>query len=86
MYGSRAFGNTDKGSDIDLIVVLDERGYSKSFSERLNKSFGIYKSLREIKEKYAFDILVYTLDEWEKLKKINSSFIRQIMREGIDLL
>jgi len=34
----------------------------------------------------AIDLLVYTLDEWEKLQEANSSFVREIRETGLRIL
>jgi uncharacterized protein len=85
LFGSRAYGSPDKNSDIDLIVVLNKKGYFKTYTERIDKSLEIYKSLQSNDTKYVVDLMVYTNDEWEKLLKGNSSFIRQVSQKCIQI-
>jgi predicted nucleotidyltransferase len=72
LFGSRARGDWDQISDIDLIVVYQT---SKSFLDRLRElylSWNIPKSV---------DILAYTPDEFAEMMRENS-FIQDAVREG----
>jgi len=86
LFGSYAWGKPHKDSDIDLLVVLDEKGMSKSYTEKINKRMQVSKTIRELRKKMPFDLLVYTKDEWEKLVDVNSYFIRNINEHGLRLI
>lgn len=86
LFGSYAVGTPHIDSDIDLIVVLDEQGFSKSYSEKIERRLKIARLFYDMKTKIPMDILVYTKDEWKKLQHMNSSFIRDINMTGIQLL
>ncbi|MEW6230305.1 MAG: nucleotidyltransferase domain-containing protein [Bacillota bacterium] len=75
LFGSLASGSVGSASDIDLIVVEKT---DKRFPDRLDEAYSA------VQPRVAKDILVYTPEEIERLKE-SSSFVRQILREGIML-
>ncbi len=83
LFGSYAKNFNNEESDIDLIVVLDETGISKSFKERMDKKFKVGRLFVDLKQRIPMDILVYTKDEWDKINQINSSFIQEINETGV---
>ena len=86
LFGSYAYGSPRKDSDLDLVVILNQKGFAKSRRERWNRSIGISKLLYPLRKQYPIDVLVYTLDEWNKLIELDSSNIREIKANGIILL
>lgn len=86
LFGSHAHGIPHKDSDIDLVVILDKKGKSDSYKAMINNRMEISKKLRDLKQKYPMDILVYTKDEWEELKASKSSFIERIEKGGVAIL
>ncbi|MBF0101220.1 MAG: nucleotidyltransferase domain-containing protein [Desulfobacterales bacterium] len=83
LYGSYADEKLHEDSDVDLIVVLDEEGYAKSYFEKINRRMEISNALIDLRKKIPIDLLVYTKDEWEYLVKTGSSFIKQITQTGV---
>ncbi len=75
LFGSAANGTGDENSDIDLLVVLDEPGISKSYEEKLERQLKISKHLINFQKKIPIDLIVYTKDEWEILLSSGSSFL-----------
>ncbi len=69
LFGSMARGDIRSASDIDLIVVKET---DKKFLDRLDE---FYKDAN-----IAMDVLVYTPDEFERLK--GRSFIKKAIAEG----
>lgn len=86
LFGSHAHGTPYADSDIDLLVVSDSEGVSKTYKDYLKNKNYISKRLLKIKKKYPIDLLVYTKDEWALLKASRTSFIRAIEEKGINLL
>lgn len=87
LFGSLAQGRTSReDSDIDLVVILDKEGKSRSYKALINNRMEISRKLRKLKKKYPIDVLVYTKDEWEELRASGSSFIEKIENEGITIL
>ena len=79
IFGSYAWGNPTKDSDLDLVVVVessDKKPYKRSIEGiRALRGLGIAK-----------DILVYTKDEFKTMSQDISSLLYKVEREGIRLL
>ena len=86
LFGSYAVGTAHSESDIDLLVILDKKGISKNYKELLQNKRIISKELRELRKVIPIDLLVYTKDEWVRLKNSGSSFIKHIEKESIQLI
>ena len=82
IFGSHAYGSPDEESDIDIIVILNKTGFPKDYNEKMENHRIIRKLLRDINKDVALDIIVYTIDEWNKFISINSSFSRLILEKG----
>lgn len=74
LFGSFAWGNPTKDSDIDLLVI------KKSEKPILEMIKDVYKIV--FKKGEAVDVLVYTPEQLEKRKKINDPFILNIINNG----
>ena len=86
LFGSYAHDVPNENSDIDLVVVLNERGISKNYDEKFLRRRKISTLFQDLRQLLAIDLLVYTIDEWKKLTALNSSFIRDIKAKGIRLI
>jgi predicted nucleotidyltransferase len=73
-FGSYARGDWGVGSDIDLIAIVSKS--SEPFDRR-NLSWDV--SALPV----AADLLVYTLEEWNKLERESGLFIRTLNREAV---
>ncbi len=78
LFGSKARGDYDEESDTDLLIVVDEA--DPQLIREINDTD------YEISEKYDFQTLnsILVMSE-EKYCHLNTSFIRNTQREGIDL-
>ena len=77
IFGSRARGEHLEESDIDIIVVSDKfRGVD--FRERIIKAYGMWD------KKQGLDIICYTPEEFEKMKK-RIGLIKKAVEEGIEI-
>jgi len=85
LFGSYAYGTPDENSDIDLIVVLNEKGISKSFSERIKRKTKVSKLISDIRRKVPVDLLVFTSDEWNYNVKQDSCFINEVNTRGVSI-
>ena len=70
-FGSVARGTVRRGSDLDMIAVMES---DLPFLHRLEQLY------REIAPKVGLDLLVYTPQEWSDMQR--RSFVRQALREG----
>lgn len=86
LFGSHAYGKPDDNSDIDLVVILNERGLSKNYMEKLNQRQKVTQVLKNYRKKIPLDVLVYTREEWEKQLLNDNSFIRDIKTNGVNLV
>ena len=82
LFGSYANGNPDGDSDIDLMVILDDSHVSKSYQERLDKKLHVRTLVLEINRKVPLDILVYSKEELNIIKKHGNKFIADIEKTG----
>lgn len=64
------------------MVILEEKGIAKKYSEILERRVKISKLLMDIERVLALDILVYTSDEWNELLQTGSSFINEVNING----
>ncbi|NOY57818.1 MAG: nucleotidyltransferase domain-containing protein [Calditrichaeota bacterium] len=74
LFGSYAQGKQDEESDLDLLII------KHSDIPRYKRALPIRKHLRGMK--IPIDILVYTQQEIEKWKSVNTAFITQIIEQG----
>ena len=82
LFGSCANGNPNVNSDIDLMVILDNNHVSKTYEERLNKKIFIRNLVLEINRKTPLDILVYSKEELNIIKKHGNFFVDEIEKTG----
>jgi len=82
LFGSYAKGDQNENSDIDLMVILDNNHVSKTYQERLNKKISVKNLVLEINRKIPLDILVYSREELNIIKKHGNYFIDEIEKTG----
>jgi len=73
-FGSYARGDYGVGSDLDIIIILESS--SLPFEKR-----GIEWDTTDFS--VPVDLLIYTIEEWQKLEKENSSFYKKVSKEVI---
>lgn len=73
MFGSRARGDFDQESDLDLLIV------KKTRKSPLRRRVDVRKILST---EMALDVMVYTPGEFEALQKSGSAFMRTLLKEG----
>lgn len=79
LFGSTARGDYRKESDIDVLVVVKRNRY-----DMLKKLTGVAFDLL-LKYKEYISVKTLTLVEFKKLIKIHSSFIENVLSEGVVL-
>jgi len=82
LFGSFAYGEPDPDSDIDLVVVLNKKGFPASYNEKMENHRIVRRILRDINRNTALDIIVYTIDEWNLFVETGSSFSKLIVEKG----
>lgn len=76
LFGSYAWGNPTKDSDIDLLIV---KTVNQKHRQRM---LTVRKILSEENALAGIDILVYTQEEISQRLEIGDSFISQILKKG----
>lgn len=75
LFGSYAYGEPNKDSDVDLLVIVsqsDEPGYRRAREA--------YRALRGILT--PTDVIVMTREEVQRKRTVRSSLVSQVLREG----
>ena len=86
LFGSYAYGNPTKDSDIDLYIVTNDEFMPRSWREKVQIYLRYADNLEEIMKKYPLDLIVHTKKMHEEFVKSNSMFSRKILQDGKDLL
>lgn len=76
LFGSYGYGTANKGSDIDLLIIMDTDIPVRE------QAFLIR---RELKASTPIDIIVRTPKQVEERIKLGDFFIKEIMQKGIPL-
>jgi predicted nucleotidyltransferase len=82
LFGSHVKGNPNESSDIDILVILDNNHVSRTYQERMEKKVYIRNLVLEINRKTPLDILVYSREELNMIKKRGNYFIEEIEKTG----
>ena len=82
LFGSYAKGNPNENSDIDLLVILDNDRVAQTYTERLETKISIRNLVLEINREFPLDILVYSKEEFNIIKKHGNYFIDEIEKTG----
>lgn len=78
LYGSYAYGTPHEGSDIDVLVVVEQS--DETFFKRSARA---YRALRGLG--VPLDVQVYTEDEFESRAALPVSFERTVKTKGVTL-
>jgi len=76
LFGSAARGEAGEGSDIDLTVIAASEA---SFFDRIGQVMDLYRGEREI------NVLVYTPEEWQRMRAEGRRFLERMVAEGVVL-
>ena len=82
LFGSRAVGQTEPDSDIDLLVVLDSEAVSRTYQQKMEKRLSVRNRILEFSNAVAVDLVVYTKAEYRILEEANASFLKEIHNTG----
>lgn len=82
LFGSHAYGEPNKDSDIDLIVILDNEVMPKSFKERIKYQLIVRNCILNINKKIPIDLIVYTKPMYKKFLELGSMFSKEITQKG----
>ena len=79
MFGSKARGDFNKDSDVDILIVVNQKNVAVR-DEIYNTLFNF-----DPYYEYKISIILLSLYEYRKNEEIKSPFIKHISLEGIDL-
>lgn len=82
LFGSYAYGNPDRGSDVDLLVVKKMEKSSREEATAIRRAF---RPLRRSVANLAFDILVRDPEDLQSRLQKGAMFHSAIVRNGIRL-
>lgn len=85
LFGSYAIGVPDKDSDLDLFVVLNDNTMPISFKEKQELYFKVSEHTHDIAKEIPIDLIVFTKPMFEDFKAMNSSFSKDLLKNGIVL-
>ena len=85
LFGSYAYGTPHKDSDIDLLVVTNDKFIPQTFTERTNLYIAVSEHILNISRQVPVDLIVYTLPMYEQFIEVGSSFSKEILSRGIIL-
>ena len=86
LFGSRALGEYDEGSDVDLIVVLNKEGIPRTFKEKTENFLEVNRMFRDLNKRIAIDLVVMTRTQWEQFVEMDSGFSREVQEKGLFLI
>jgi predicted nucleotidyltransferase len=86
LFGSGAWGDFGKESDIDLLVVLDKEGIPRSFKEKTENFLEVSRLLRDLNKRIAIDLVVMTCTQWARFIEMDSGFSREVQEKGLLLI
>ncbi len=75
LFGSHVWGNPDKNSDLDFLIIVEESNLSP-----VRRAALAYRCLKDIP--YPLDILVKTRKEVEKFSKVPAALEYKILNQG----
>ena len=79
LFGSFAWGNPDRHSDVDLFII------KKTRMRHIDRSVKVAEILDEENGIFAIDLLVYTPGEVAERLRMGDPFIGKIMKKGVVL-
>ena len=82
LFGSYAYGNPHKDSNIDLLVVTNDEFTLENYNERIDIQLSISKHIFEIAKQVPIDLIVYTIPMYKRFIEQNSNFVQEILTKG----
>ena len=81
MYGSTARGDGDRGSDIDLLLVVPDNTNDATWAAQIG---GLAGTIRDLTGNHA-EIIEYTRKAFRAVGQSGSPFIANLRADGVDL-
>jgi predicted nucleotidyltransferase len=85
VFGSFAYGQPNKNSDIDIIVVTPDEFTPRSNRKKMELHHKYNNLIANFRKLIPIDLIVYTNAMYRKLEDSGSLFIKEINQKGIIL-
>ncbi len=85
LFGSLAYGVSDKDSDIDLYVVTKDKFIPSSWREHSEIFLQYVKQLNGLYKTNSIDLIVHTHSMFKKFIAMDGMFCRKILRDGVTI-
>lgn len=82
LFGSCAYGDATRSSDIDLLVVTNSDQIPKSYKEKSDLYLEVSRHLRDIRKHVSIDLIVHTKPMHKKFIELGSMFSKEIVQKG----
>lgn len=82
LFGSYAWGEPSKDSDLDILVVTGDEIIPTSFKEKSLIYLRISKAITDIKKELPIDLIVHTKAMHQRFIENNSLFARELLTKG----
>lgn len=78
LFGSYAYGNPSKDSDVDLLVIKDTKTPRPKREQEIYKLLATFNKNRRL----SVDIIVHTPSETSERVRLGDPFIKEVMSKG----
>ena len=85
LFGSYAYGEPTKDSDIDLLVVTNDNFVPCSFQENMQIRLKVSNAILPLRLRYPTDLIVHTKPVHQRFVELNSLFAKDIVDKGVIL-
>lgn len=82
LFGSYASGSPTDDSDLDLLVVTDDKEMPSDFREKSKIYLKIATAIESVRRRMPVDLIVHTQPMHQKFIEIDSLFSREIQTDG----
>lgn len=79
LFGSYAYGNPDKDSDLDICILTNDKSKRKIEIIKV-----IRKAINKV-QSFPVDLIVYYNDEFNERSKLNCTMEHEILLKGVKL-
>ena len=86
LFGSYAWGEPSRDSDIDLYIITKDDYFPKNFHEKMDLKLKVAYAIDSIRNDYPVDLIVHTKPMAERFIELDSSFARELIQRGEKLL
>ncbi|GAK56590.1 hypothetical protein U27_03552 [Candidatus Vecturithrix granuli] len=86
LFGSYAYGEPNKDSDVDVLVVTADDFIPQNFAQNMEIKLKVDRCLDGLRDRFPVDVIVHTKPMHARFVALQSAFAREILRKGIPLL